>query len=798
MSGPRTQAPGGLVALVVLLALALPMPAQADVFGPISLASAGLVAVGGEESYVQADYAHDPAISGNGRYVAFDGSVGGVTGVWRRDLQTGKIEQVAGGDAELPSISETGQYISFTTNEGASLDAITGGQPDEHPRKEAVNVYVRNMEVPIPEPGQCEGAQCPFRIASARTGSEEPLSYASSASTFYGSVAAGRSALSADGQEVAFVTTATSDLADPETPGEPKTPALQVAVRYMETETTKLVSGRYESASGQTTTEPAASTEVSRQYGAVYPGTEIAPFGAVPAYGGYASGPPPGASISADGSTVAWMGEDLPQQVPLLSEEGMEPRFSAPLWRRIAPGSETPTEQVTGGSEPLNPACLASGETKLPQSASLSDPCQGPFVAVPGTSPGLGILAGPIVDVFIPRLSKDGYKVAFIAKAPLVALGHAFGRGTEGQSSDLYVADMHPGLTRRQALTPITELAGAETAGTAYTAQIVDFDISPSGEQMAFTTRRTQFPLGEPAYISPPSPEPGLNELFDADLGDETLTRVTQGVEGGPAEHSHKPSLPGEDPYPNEDDGALSPSFSENGDELAFSSTAANLVYGDGNTVLATGTESFDGSDAFVVQRTVFSTQPTQQFVSAVSGVPAGASSWKLGVTAASRRNGSVALSVEVPGAGVLWAGAHSAVAVGLTARPIAASVRSAKQRRSRRATHQASAARAGRRGPRAHTEVVSRTVALTAARTTEAGLVTVVLKLAKRYAALAAARGGLSASAQLSFAAPGHPTQKATIEVTFVRSAGAHNVRDGAHKSHQATHTSAGRGGAR
>ncbi len=30
-----------------------------------------------------------------------------------------------------------------------------------------------------------------------------------------------------------------------------------------------------------------------------------------------------------------------------------------------------------------------------------------------------------------------------------------------------------------------------------------------------------------------------MNELFDADLADDTLTRVTQGYEGGPSEHSH-------------------------------------------------------------------------------------------------------------------------------------------------------------------------------------------------------------------------------------------------------------------
>lgn len=752
---PATAAPAGrrssgrlpaVAALAVLaaLVLALPAPVEADVFGPISLASAGLAAVGGEESYLQADYAHDPAISANGRYVAFDGSVGGVTGVWRRDLQTGEIEQVAGGDAELPSISATGQYVSFTTNEGASLDAITDGQPDEHPQKEAVNVYVRDMDVPILEAGRCEGAQCPFRIASARTGSEEPLSYGGPSATTasFGSVAAGRSALSADGQEVAFVTTAVSDLSDPATPGEPTTPALQVAVRYMETETTELVSGRYEPATGQTTDQPVADPETGKQLGAVYPGAEIFHFGSVPAYGGYGETPPPGASISADGSTVAWMGADIAEQVPLLSEEkGVVPRYAAPLWRRIAPGSQTPTEQVTGGSDPLNPACLASGETELPQSPSPSDPCQGPFVPQTNGNPGEGILAGTAGDDFIPRLSANGYTVAFMAKAPPVVLGHDFGRAGGGQPSDLYVADMRPGLTRAQALTPITELAGAETAGAAYIGPIVDFGISPNGEQVAFTTRRTQFPLGEPAYISPVSPEPGLNELFDADLGDETITRVTQGVEGGPGEHAHEAVRPGEEPYANEGDGALSPSFSENGNELAFSSTAANLVYDDGNSVLATGKESFDGSDAFFVERTVFSEQSTQQFISGVSGDPAGASAWKLGVTAASRGDGSVALYVEVPGAGALRAGARGTVAVAST-----------------------------KRHRRAHARVALRTVARSAAQPAGAGLVTLVLKLAKPYVKLAAAHGGLSAKAQLSFAAPGHPTQRSTIEIAFLR----------------------------
>src|ERR1022692_3179696 len=79
----------------------LPGAADADLFGPITLASQS--AIPGFPHNQQVDYAHDPAISGNGRYVVFDGSFGGVTGVWRRDLATGAVEPVAVGAAETPA-----------------------------------------------------------------------------------------------------------------------------------------------------------------------------------------------------------------------------------------------------------------------------------------------------------------------------------------------------------------------------------------------------------------------------------------------------------------------------------------------------------------------------------------------------------------------------------------------------------------------------------------------------------------------------------------------------------------------
>jgi hypothetical protein len=758
--------------------------ASADVFGPISLASLGTV----EGSEVeQAQYAHDPAISADGRYLAFDGSIGGVTGVWRRDLQTGRIEQVAGGDAELPSISADGRYVSFTTNEGASLPAITDGLRQERPQLEPVAVYVRDMEVPAAR--ECSpGApapleECAFTAASAPSGSTAPLTYAvapgSSEYTTLGAAAVGRSAISADGREVAFVTTAVSDLLDPQTPAEPSTPAFQVAVRYLAEARTKLVSGRYEPASGRTSDAPVPETDTVGSDAAVYPDNKVA-FAPAPAYGAYGSGAPPGASISADGTTVAWMGAHIAEQAPLLPGEVLKPDYTEPLWRRIAPGSESPTERVTGGSDPLNPACAASGETALPAQPAAGDPCQGPFVVAEG-QPAAGILAGGSTRTvsFVPRLSSDGYTVAFVSQAPLVALGSNFGGGKSGQADDVYVADMHPGLTRDQALTPLTELAGSEAAGVADTAPVVDFDISPDGSQVAFTTKRTQFPLGLPAYVSPPAAEPGMNELFDADLRDGTLTRVTTGYSGGPGEHPHIPRPSGQDPYEETGDGGLSPSFSSSGDLLAFSSTASNLVWDDGNTPpLEQGrVGSFDGADAFLVERRSFEAQPTPSYISPAPAGPALTPPRGLSVTAVSRADGSVVLFVEVPGRGALRATAAAAVPLqALAAR------RSRLGRRARsQAGRQGLARRAALRRGALLEAVATRTVAATLAASRSTAVLRLTLRLGRPYAALASQRGGLSATAKLVFvAAAGKPVLRASIPVTFLR--GARSARSRSH----------------
>jgi hypothetical protein len=51
---------------------------------------------------LQFDEADTPALSADGHYAVFQGSLAGVPGIYRRDLQTGQVILVAGGDASAP------------------------------------------------------------------------------------------------------------------------------------------------------------------------------------------------------------------------------------------------------------------------------------------------------------------------------------------------------------------------------------------------------------------------------------------------------------------------------------------------------------------------------------------------------------------------------------------------------------------------------------------------------------------------------------------------------------------------
>jgi hypothetical protein len=761
------------LALALALALAAAPAARADVFAPISLVSYG--AVGASGFVQQAEYAHDSAVSADGVYVVFDGSIGGVTGVWRRDLETDAIEQVAGGDAAMPSISAEGRYVSFTTSEGASLPEVTHALPDTDPRTEAVNVYRRDMEVE-PAAGAAEEAARPpgeraFLVASVPTDAEVPLSYSyenSGQREHGGSYAVGRTAMSANGNEVAFVTAAVSNLVPypaleeeerdrGETPA-PHTPAGQVAVHDFETGTSELVS-RCESEEdpdpcGQGAAKGAAEPVVAGEQGQKPVGAvaiEAAHFPLHEPHGSW-----PGASISADGTTVAWLGEDIARQAPTLAHEELEALYEEPLWRRL-PAAANRTRRVTGGSDPEDPACAATGELRLEiGSENAGDPCQGPFVRqLASEARGQGLIKNTDEDDYTPRLSGNGEEVVFSANARLLAQGNDYGRGEDGNPTDLFLASMQPGLTRDQALTPLTE-AGASAA----TAEpITDYEISPDGEQVAFTTVRTLFTLGQPTLISPALGAVGISELYDADLADGTLTRVTHGY-ADEAEASEQP-VPASytntgDPYKllsggvPDQLGALTPDFSGDGDELVFTSTAANLVYGDGNSPPEPKDccQAGDGSDVFAVTRGTFAAEPTPQSISPnppQAIVPA----WRLGATAQTRPDGSVALYVMAPGAGRLAVDARGGIVRVLTVRA------------------------RGRR-PQRRRLLATRTLAADGAVETASGggLMELVVRVQRRYASLTGAADGLPASLALTFTSPGRPTLHQTLAVVFRRTA--------------------------
>lgn len=741
----------GLCALaLVLLAGVGAQAAEADLFGPIELLSIARSSAG---TPLQAEDARLPAVSADGRYVAFVGVFGGVQGIWRRELgPNGRVEPVAPGDATMPSISESGRYISFTSNENERLiPGHSGTEP---------NVYIRDME---PAAGEAE-----YTLVSAVNGSEEEPSYTYTGTprgeegTGFGSVADARSAMSASGEKVVFITTAQSNLLGG---GEP-TPAGEVLVRNVRTKETTLVSAEYEPGAGWSANRPVrpSTQDGHTEYGAVFPGGEETPV-----FDPSKVGPETeqddwlGASISADGKAVAWMGQDLGRQVRLLAHEQDSelPQFAEPLWRNIDAGPGAPIRRVTGGSDAESPACEASGEQEIPERfPSASDPCAGPFEHYDEQPIGLwGEKAGPVN--FVPQLSANGEEVAFITGARELASGEIQFAAAE-HNDDLYLVDMASGLTRVQALHRLTEMGGGSgEEELERSAKVVDYSVAANGQQVAFTTQRTQFPLGSLTFVSPIAAVPGMIELFDIDLENDTLTRVTHGYKGEGERSEQEPAKEqqGTDPYQT-GQGAYAPSFSSDGNTLVFSSSADNLVYGDGN----------DAPDVFLVHRLQPVAGTVEQYVSPAPPPPALDVPWKLGLTAVSLANGSVRLYAEVPGAGSVSAQARGTV---LVKRTVRAAPRSARV---------------------AHTTVTAVARELASAHAAVGagsdGLVPLTLSVARPYQTLVSSGGGLSAIVNVTFTVPGKPVLRASLAVSFRRTerkskakGAAASVRAGARK---------------
>jgi len=518
------------------------------------------------------------------------------------------------------------------------------------------DVYVADMSSDPPA----------YELASALDGSTAGLTYGGPG----GSEASGRVALSADGRRVAFFTTAASNLTGDPTAAE--APAGQIALRNLDSHRTFLVSAEREAETGAMTDRPVTG-------GALIEGNSLASLR--------------GAALSADGTTIAWLSAHVPAQVPMSAEEakaidaldaGILP-YDEPLWRRVGADPAPPTRRIVAGDGAADPfpQMKEKGEAPVNQTQ--------------------GWLGAPNVDG-VPQLSADGRLVALI--------------GNPTDATNVFLVDMRDGLSRTAAVRQLTReapISASEGSGginseknVALDGHFFDLALSPDGRRIAFATARQRFPLAPPNLIGSLPSTVGLVELYLIDLEAETLERVTHGV-GGLAEAS----LPGS---PVNGNGATAPSFG--GDLIAFDSTAANLVAGDGN----------EAGDAFTVED---AEAPRVAGATSISAAPPARkrhSRWRLRLSAFSLPDGSVRLVALVPAGGGLHAG--------VAGRPGAV-------RRTRRLAGAKAHARAG-------------------------GPVALRLELPRRYRALVRSHEGVYANARVTFHRRGRRTLHGQVQVRF------------------------------
>jgi Tol biopolymer transport system component len=548
------------------------------------------------------------AVSADGRYVAMETFARNffadddpdppgqyrTGGIFRFDLQTRALQKVADGNlfqegtnaflrrgAFSPSISANGRYVAFSTAQGL-VPADTNG---------SVDVYVRDMNLASPAGGACTGITpppCPYQLVSARDGSEAPADYEAPPSPVTGGNPGASTsrgvAISADGQRVVFRTEAPSDL-----PARAATdaPSGQIFVRDLSTQNTILVTATRDASTEQMTEQPAG--------------------GAV------------GAAISADGSTVAWTGNNAAAQTRFLGGENTDPTFYYYLWRRAPFGSSDPTRRITGLADPDDPVCRKLEEDNPGMTTTFDStstgPCYGPLTN-----------RESVTDITsqLPALSADGNTVAFLTAAgprPLSVVGLAL---------DLYITRMNPGPSRKEATTELTR--DAVNGDLSISAPITSLTISPGGDFLAITSSRTHFTLPVLQLVGEPRSVPGPHELYLIDLQQHTIERAAHSTTGGDIDGEILDGV----------------TMSADASRIGFASFAGNLFSGDAN----------QRADAFVATREAEPSAPgpSQSAGGGESSTEDLGHGPRISARVRSIRSDVAQLTVTVPGAGDLEA----------------------------------------------------------------------------------------------------------------------------------------------
>jgi hypothetical protein len=716
----RRLAPGLPVVLCALFAFASPARA---IYGPAAGGlGADIVSVDRASDEQANAPTTDADISADGEYVVFqtratdffenDGETESERkaaeppgtlregGIFRYDRDTGQMQIVASGNlvvsegpeagkvlvrgAVNPSVSVEGRYVAFASAQklvpqdtGCSVDVPQGTSYCN------VQIYERDMNEAPSEVGA-------YKLVSAQNGSEEPPVYEDS--SISPPIPGGdpgvqlwpNTAISANGRYVLF---RSAEVPSSLPAGSiPSTPPGQLFVRDMLEKTTTLVTRKKK---GE------------------------------PEEGGAAGGAAGPATISADGSTVSWVGSHAPEQTVFLPGEEYElhedptPYY---LWRRWSEPNAA-TRRITGIADPEDPECPPGGSVNSGDPTA-TGPCYGPLSSPESSGAGISSQA--------PGLSADGYMVAFLAGSELRPAD------TKPDALDVFLTSMAPGVTRKAGTRELTlAVNGAQGDGNASTTSLA---FSSDGSHIVFVSQRNAFVLSEPVPTGSFSATGQESELYVIDLSTNTLERAVVGLEGAEPNGST----------------ANNPTVSENGSTLAFVSSASDLIFGDANGFADAFTATFE---------TPGGTAALPAGVNAGSGgfSLTASESPELGVSVKRAKDGGVTLLVETPAAGRL------------TAKALGTIPKSAAAKKARVSSVLAHASKTKQAVKKAKKKKSSPSVLLASgsANAPSEGTTTLTLQISPKYVKDLQRAGKLSADITIDFA-PTNPSESSlTDEVT-------------------------------
>ncbi len=482
-----------LLALMPTLAIALFLAsgARATAWPDGSALVSGWVA--GASPYQAAVGSQNPDASADGRYAVFYSADGGLDpsapngGIFRKNLQddSAPIEAVAKllplasgvqcGVSSIASISATGRYVAFASGENGLVPGDANSRRD---------VFVRDMSKAPGDAGAYELVSAPDGTASGATyelaTEADGTAITAAQSCLYGAVlpTGTGGAISNDGQRVLFTTNAFTNIAADS--GNGTAPGnLFVRKRDGAPKQTVLVTRvNYDIGWNEDESDPALDV------GDPLPDAEY-----FDSAGDYNLRPLPYASLSGDGSSVAWSGTMARVQAEYHLGENLDftqsggPFAYSPLYRRIDDGPAASTRRVTSYVDLDDPACnhsLPGFDPLFPPGTPAEKACAGPIEDDMDTDPGY-VSAGDT-----PKLSNDGRRVYFRSDKQLRAElpRNAF-------QYDLYVSNMSPGVSRKAGLEVVTRAIGqlSDPGGLS----IDSVDVSGDGRRLAIKSQRRDF-----------------------------------------------------------------------------------------------------------------------------------------------------------------------------------------------------------------------------------------------------------------------------------------------------------------